>query len=200
LNDCNNCFYINNLGGMSPCNTCEARDKQYSNWVAKDFLANVPDTPMKTAWFVKPNLDKDAVSDRYLDELRIHGMHPMKTSWSIKSDSDKDGQLDALRYGVKTGVKFDQDKPQWTLVPFKAFDEVVKVLTIGARKYAPDNWKKVPNARQRYIDAAFRHMSAYAAGEKLDDETGKSHLAHAMCCLLFLLAFDLDKTLEKTNG
>jgi len=34
----------------------------------------------------------------------------------------------------------------------------------------------------------------------LDDETGKSHLAHAMCCLLFLLAFDLDKTLEKTNG
>jgi len=174
LNDCNNCFYINNLGGMSPCNTCEARDKQYSNWVAKDFLANVPDTPMKTAWFVKPDLDKYAVNNDHL--------------------------IDALTYGVKTGVKFDQDKPQWTLVPFKALDEVVKVLTIGARKYAPDNWKKVPNARQRYIDAAFRHMSAYAAGEKLDDETGKSHLAHAMCCLLFLLAFDLDKTLEKTNG
>jgi hypothetical protein len=150
---------------MSPCNTCEARDKQYSNWVAKDFLANVPDTPMKTAWYVKPDLNAGVV----------------------KSET-------------KTGVKFDQDKPQWTLVPFKALDEVVKVLTIGARKYAPDNWKKVPNARQRYIDAAFRHMSAYAAGEKLDDETGKSHLAHAMCCLLFLLAFDLDKTLEKTNG
>ena len=105
-----------------------------------------------------------------------------------------------MRYATKAGVKFDQDKPQWTLVPFKALDEVVKVLTIGARKYAPDNWKKVPNARQRYIDAAFRHMSAYASGEKLDAETGKNHLAHAMCCLLFLLAFDLDKTLEKTNG
>ena len=101
---------------------------------------------------------------------------------------------------LKAGVKFDQDKPQWTLLPFKALDEVVKVLTIGARKYAPDNWKKVPNARQRYIDAAFRHMSAYASGEKFDAETGKSHLAHAVCCLLFLLAFDLDKTLEKTNG
>lgn len=105
-----------------------------------------------------------------------------------------------IQSGAVAGVKFDQDKPQWTLVPFKALDEVVKVLTIGARKYAPDNWKKVPNARQRYIDAAFRHMSAYASGEKLDAETGKSHLAHAMCCLLFLLAFDLDKTLEKTNG
>ena len=101
---------------------------------------------------------------------------------------------------LKTGVKFDQEKPQWTLVPFKAFDHVVEVLTIGARKYAPDNWKKVPNARQRYIDAAFRHMSAYAGGEKLDAETGKNHLAHAVCCLLFLLAFDLDSSLEKTNG
>ena len=165
IEHCSTCFYRNQEVQQEPCYTCHG----YCNWVAKDFLANVPDTPMKTAWFVKPN-------------------------------SDKDGQLDALRYGVKTGVKFDQDKPQWTLVPFKALDEVVKVLTIGARKYAPDNWKKVPNARQRYIDAAFRHMSAYAAGEKLDDETGKSHLAHAMCCLLFLLAFDLDKTLEKTNG
>jgi len=101
---------------------------------------------------------------------------------------------------VATGVKFDQDKPQWTLIPFKAFEEVVKVLTIGAKKYAPDNWKKVPNARQRYIDAAFRHMSAYAGGEKLDQETGKSHLAHAMCCFLFLMAFDLDSSLEKNNG
>jgi hypothetical protein len=101
---------------------------------------------------------------------------------------------------VKEGVKYDQDKPQWTLVPFKALDEVVSVLTIGAKKYAPDNWKKVPNARQRYIDAAFRHMSAYAAGEKLDSETGKNHLAHAACCLFFLLAFDLDSSLEKDNG
>jgi hypothetical protein len=43
-------------------------------------------------------------------------------------------------------------------------------------------------------------MSAYAGGEKLDAETGKNHLAHAVCCLLFLLAFDLDSSLEKDNG
>lgn len=91
----------------------------------------------------------------------------------------------------KVGVKYDNDKPQWSLVPFKAMTQVVDVLTYGARKYAPDNWKKVPDARRRYIDAAFRHLSAYVSGEKNDSETGKSHLAHAMCCLLFLLAFDL---------
>ena len=89
------------------------------------------------------------------------------------------------------GVKFDNDKPQWSLLPFKALKEVVDVLTYGAKKYAPDNWKKVPNAKQRYIDAGFRHFTAYVAGEKLDNETGKSHLAHALCCLLYLLAFEI---------
>lgn len=88
------------------------------------------------------------------------------------------------------GVKYDTDKPQWSLVPLAAMTEVVDVLTYGAKKYAPDNWKKVPDARRRYIDACFRHFVAYASGEKNDPETGKSHLAHAMCCMLFLLAFD----------
>jgi hypothetical protein len=89
------------------------------------------------------------------------------------------------------GVKYDNDKPQWSLLPFKALGQVVEVLTYGAKKYAPDNWKKVPNAKQRYIDAGFRHLTAYAAGEKLDNETGKSHIAHAICCLLYLLAFEI---------
>jgi len=93
--------------------------------------------------------------------------------------------------GRVTGVKYDNDKPQWSLLPFKALGQVVEVLTYGAKKYAPDNWKKVPNAKQRYIDAGFRHFTAYASGEKHDQETGKHHLAHAICCLLYLVAFDL---------
>jgi hypothetical protein len=92
---------------------------------------------------------------------------------------------------IVEGVKFDNNKAQWSLMPWKALSQVVDVLTYGAKKYAPDNWKKVPNARQRYVDASFRHLTAYVGGEKNDSETGMSHLAHAMCCLLFLLAFDL---------
>ncbi len=92
---------------------------------------------------------------------------------------------------VKSGVKYDNDKPQWSLLPFKALKEVVEVLTYGAKKYAPDNWKRVPDARRRYIDAGFRHFTAYASGETHDPETGKHHLAHAICCLLYLVAFDL---------
>ena len=89
------------------------------------------------------------------------------------------------------GVKYDNGKPQWSLLPFRALKEVVEVLTYGAKKYAPDNWKKVPDARRRYIDAGFRHFTAYATGETHDPETGKHHLAHAICCLLYLVAFDL---------
>jgi len=101
---------------------------------------------------------------------------------------DNHGQQMTMRV---EGIKFDNDKPQWSLLPFKALKEVVDVLTYGAKKYAPDNWKKVPDARRRYIDAGFRHLTAYASGEKLDSETGKSHLAHAICCLLYLLAFEV---------
>ena len=91
----------------------------------------------------------------------------------------------------KAGVKYDNGKPQWSLLPFKALTQVVEVLTYGAKKYAPDNWKKVPNAKQRYTDAGFRHFAAYASGETHDPETGKHHLAHAICCLLYIVAFDL---------
>jgi len=88
------------------------------------------------------------------------------------------------------GVKYDSGKLQWTLLPFRAINEVLEVLSFGAKKYAADNWKIVPEARTRYVDAAFRHLTDWHLKEKLDGETGKSHLAHAICCLLFLLWFE----------
>lgn len=95
------------------------------------------------------------------------------------------------------GMKFDNAKPDYSLMPFAALDEVVKVLTYGADKYDRFNWEKVE--RHRYEAAALRHMSAYMQGEKYDPETGINHLAHAMCSLLFLTEFDLksEKNVEK---
>lgn len=98
------------------------------------------------------------------------------------------------------GVKYDNGKPQWSLLPFRALTQVVEVLTYGAKKYAPDNWKRVPDARRRYIDAGFRHFTAYASGETHDPETGKHHLAHAICCMLYLVAFDLGEHNDKSNS
>lgn len=84
-------------------------------------------------------------------------------------------------------VKADTDKPRWSLVPWVGMQAVVSVLEFGARKYAPDNWRKVPDAKQRYKDALMRHVVAYAMGEDTDKESGQPHLAHAVCCALFLL-------------
>ena len=98
-----------------------------------------------------------------------------------------------------TGVKYDSGKLQWTLLPFRAINEVLEVLSFGAKKYAADNWKIVPEARTRYVDAAFRHLTDWHLKEKLDGETGKSHLAHAICCLLFLLWFEQEGREDKAS-
>ena len=92
------------------------------------------------------------------------------------------------------GLKLDSGKPRWSLVPWGAMASVVRVLTFGAKKYADDNWKHVANARTRYYDAAMRHLTAWWLGEEKDPETGESHLAHAACCVLYLLSFAVGET------
>jgi hypothetical protein len=87
---------------------------------------------------------------------------------------------------MTAGVKYDNNKLRWSLVPEGVMDEVIQVLEYGAKKYAPDNWKHVPQATTRYYDAAMRHINAWWQGEGFDAETKRSHLAHAICCLMFL--------------
>lgn len=87
-------------------------------------------------------------------------------------------------------TKHDAGKWRFSLVPMNAIRSVIDVLEFGAKKYAPDNWKTVPDARKRYFDATIRHVTAWWSGEKDDGESGLPHLAHAICCLLFLLWLD----------
>jgi hypothetical protein len=91
---------------------------------------------------------------------------------------------------VPRGLKFDGGKPRWDLVPWEQMQAVVNVLTSGAKKYDDNNWKLVPEAQRRYFRAALGHIMKWRAGELADEETGESHLAHAACCLLFLMWFD----------
>jgi hypothetical protein len=85
------------------------------------------------------------------------------------------------------GRKDDGGKLRYELLPMAPIDEVVRVLTFGAQKYADDNWRHVPDGEDRYYAAAMRHLSAWRQGENIDPETGRSHLAHAACCLVFLM-------------
>lgn len=86
----------------------------------------------------------------------------------------------------EVGVKFDQEKNRYDLIPPYALDAMVAVLTHGAAKYSPDNWKYVEAGEARYFSAMMRHMWSYKRGEELDPDSGHSHLAHALCNLMFL--------------
>lgn len=86
------------------------------------------------------------------------------------------------------GKKFDQGKLPWHLLPPDALDAVLDVLNYGADKYGARNWEAGMDW-SRPFSALMRHMWAWWRGEDIDQESGKSHLAHAACCVLFLLAY-----------
>ena len=97
---------------------------------------------------------------------------------------------------LTTGRKFDGGKLEYGLLPPLALEETVKVLTFGAQKYERDNWQKVPDSKRRYFDAMERHIWAWKKGEQTDPESGIHHLAHAMCCLMFLYEHDVKYSKE----
>jgi hypothetical protein len=91
---------------------------------------------------------------------------------------------------TKTGIKYDIGKLDYSLVPPDAMDEFVAVLTYGKKKYAARNWEKGMDWG-RNIAAAERHISAWKARQDLDPESAINHLAHAICDLNFVLAYQL---------
>lgn len=89
---------------------------------------------------------------------------------------------------MSEGRKDDAGKLPYHLLPSDAVEEVLRVLDFGSRKYAPRNWEK-GMVWSRPFSALMRHMWAWWRGENRDPETGLSHLAHAGCCILFLLDY-----------
>lgn len=84
--------------------------------------------------------------------------------------------------------KADAGKPRIDLIPPEFITQTATVLTIGAEKYGPNNWRAGADW-SRYFAAMQRHLWAWQSGEDCDPETGESHLAHAACCLAFLMAY-----------
>lgn len=97
------------------------------------------------------------------------------------------------------GAKFDGGKLMFSLLtrglalPLKS---IVAVLTYGAAKYSADSWKEVPDAKRRYEDAMDRHLNAWKSGETHDSESGLHHLAHAACNMLFVIYFEMNRSIQ----
>lgn len=88
------------------------------------------------------------------------------------------------------GRKDDGGKLPWHLIPWDAVRAIGRVLEFGAKKYAPRNWEKGMDWSRPY-SALMRHMTAWWEREENDIETGMSHLWHAGCCIVFLVAYEL---------
>ena len=84
-----------------------------------------------------------------------------------------------------TADRFNEGKMAWELVDFESLEPLVEVLMFGATKYSKDNWKK-GQAITELLGSLFRHIIAFQNGEDLDEESGKSHIGHAMCNLMFI--------------
>ncbi len=87
---------------------------------------------------------------------------------------------------LERAVKDNAGKPKLALFPMRALQWAGKAFTFGASKYAPYNWAKgLPHSE--LMDATFRHLTDYWAGEDNDPQSGLPHLAHALCCVAMLL-------------
>jgi hypothetical protein len=106
-------------------------------------------------------------------------------------------ELDNGKQGLG-GKKFDNGKPDLSLVPHSATSVEAQVFGFGAVKYGRDNYKEGMESH-RLVAACLRHIGAWQEGESLDPESGLSHLGHARCCLAMLIELDRLGTLKDTR-
>lgn len=89
--------------------------------------------------------------------------------------------------------KYDNGKNRIDLVTPDFIINIAKVMTyaIDEKGYEQNSWQKVPDPINRYYAALMRHILAWRSGEDYDKESKFHHLAHAGCCIMILLWFEL---------
>jgi hypothetical protein len=129
-----------------------------------------------------------------LNGSRLHHHPLMRSSSTTANTSSETVMTDRITnpFDEPTGEcrksAESASKPRLELLPSAAIEQIAEVLTYGAAKYDDNNWCR--GARWgRYYAALLRHLFAWWRGEDRDPETGMSHLAHAGCCLLFLMEY-----------
>lgn len=90
------------------------------------------------------------------------------------------------------GLHFDDGKPDVSLLPPHALLAVSQIMTLGAKKYAADNYRN-GIAFRKLLASALRHQIQWLGGENMDLESKESHLAHAGADILMLLQMMRDR-------
>lgn len=88
----------------------------------------------------------------------------------------------------KRALRYDEGKPRHDLIPTYAINELAKVYTMGAKKYADNNWRKGMKW-SRVFASLKRHLNYFEEGKDLDDESGLNHMAHVIWNAVTLLEY-----------
>jgi len=114
------------------------------------------------------------------------------TVLSDKSTEKDPNGLDSHAPGAKLDA--GKSRPGLVLSDFvNALQEVVHNGTFGANKYSDSGWLSVKNGKERYMDAALRHLIKHWSGEKRDAESGTLHLAAVAWNMLACAELELRK-------
>jgi len=81
--------------------------------------------------------------------------------------------------------RFNEGKPQYSLLDLKSMEPMVRVLEYGCQRYSRDNWRKGLPATE-ILDSLLRHVTTLQRGERLDSESGLQHIGHILCNAMFL--------------
>jgi hypothetical protein len=132
--------------------------------------------------FEIPNSEANLVN--ITDETLYQNMRMFNRAYN-----NMDGQT------LKTGVKKDEGKPRFGLLPYDVLAAISRILTQGAKKYDDRNWE-LGIEYERVFSGVQRHLTEWwnanlNGTDGINHADGKeSHIDHAITGLMFLSAYE----------
>src|SRR5439155_16737068 len=123
---------------------------------------------------------KDGTTFQFEETARLERLSPLRQRLGMSQ----------AQYGKRHntgrfigGARRSDRKPRFDLIPFEFLESVAEVLSAGAVKYGPYNWKR--GQKDFFLDAwnhAFVHLQKFKEGDRRED-----HLAHLACNVAFMI-------------
>lgn len=85
---------------------------------------------------------------------------------------------------TKKALRFNEGKPDWTLLDFDSLLPMVEGMTYGATKYDRENWKLPCDDPRQHLKSAMRHLIAIIQGEEIDPESSVRHSGLVGCNMM----------------
>lgn len=77
----------------------------------------------------------------------------------------------------KQAMRFNEGKPQWSLIDFDCFEPLVRVMEYGMNKYKRSNWK-IGRSINQQCECLLRHCFELMSGKDYDHESQQLIIGH----------------------